>query len=59
MYIYIVIVYISVISPPFLVLNLTIYVFKKEIYFRILLDSVIMIFLLFLLKRDILLLNKF
>lgn len=41
---YIVVVYISDISPPFLVLNLTIYVVKKEIYFRILLDSVIMIF---------------
>ena len=49
---YIVVVYISDISPPFLVLNLTIYVFKKEIYFRILLDSVIS-FLLLLLKRDI------
>lgn len=56
---YIVIVYISVISPPFLVLNLTIYVFKKERYFRNLLDSVIMIFfLLLLLKRDILFLKR-
>ena len=41
---YIVVVYISDISPPFLVLNLTIYVFNKEIYFRILLDSVIYFF---------------
>ena len=55
---YIVIVYISDISPPFLVLNLTIYVFNKEIYFRILLDSVIMFFLLLLLKRAILFLKR-